>query len=139
MKQFKIFSMYSFVSTIILIFASIICLIGLNIYFVNFNALSFKFFFIMAIGFLFYSLFAVSELIFLNRKKFFKQTIYFILALVVQLFFIFILIEDYGIISFPIAICAMFVSMAIFIMIEILSLYKSSNKSSILINKVKIK
>lgn len=127
-NKFKIFSIYSLVSTIMLIFASIICLTILNFYFANFDTLAFKYFFIMAIGYFFYSLFAASELIFLNRKKYFKQTMYFILALGIQLFFIFILIEDYGIISFPIAISAMFVSMALFILIEILSLNKSSNK-----------
>ena len=57
-----------------------------------------------------------------------RRALAVILALGIQLFFIFILIEDYGIISFPIAISAMFVSMALFILIEILSLIKSSNK-----------
>ena len=66
-----------------------------------------------------FSIFGVSELIFLNRNNYLKQTYYFLTAFFVQLLCIIFLINEIGILAFPISISIMFVIMSILIFLSL--------------------
>ncbi len=121
-KKFKKYSMYSLLTSIFFTFCSVLSLIIINKFIVGIDFLVFKYFSIMVFGYLTYSFFAVSELIFLNNKNYFKQTTYFIVAIFSQLFLILLLINSLGILSFAIAICSMYLVMSVIIANELIKL-----------------
>ena len=116
--HFKKFALFSFLTTIFFITCSFSVLFIFEKYLPNFDKVVFKYLAIMCAGYLFYSIFAVSELMFLNRNKYLKQTYYFLTAVFVQLFCILFWINKIGIMSFPISIAFMFISMSLFILLE---------------------
>ena len=103
-------------------------LLFMNKYLFKINFLVFEYFGIMIFGYLMYSYFGISELIFLNSKKYFKQTLYYILAIFTQLVVILLFINNLGILSFPIAICSMYIMMSLFILAQLLRINFSYNK-----------
>ena len=123
-KHFKKFALFSFLITLFFIACSFSVLFIFKIYLPSFDEVAFKYLIIMCIGYLFYSIFGVSELMFLNRNKYLKQTYYFLAAVSVQLICIIFLINKIGILSFPISIAAMFISMGLFIILEFYKLAK---------------
>ncbi len=126
-KQFKKYSFYSLMASVFFSLCSILILILMNKYLTEINFLVFKYLAIMVAGYLIYSYFAVSELMFLNKKNYFKQTIYFILAILTQLIVIILLINHLGILSFSVAIFSMYIVMSIFILIELIKVNIKNN------------
>ena len=124
-NHFRKFALFSFIITIFFIICSFSVLFIFQKYLTNFDGIAFKYLAIMCFGFLFYSIFGVSELMFLNRNKYLKQTYYFLIAVLVQLFCIIFLINKVGILSFPISISIMFISMGLFILFEFNKLSKT--------------
>ena len=127
--QFKKYSLYSLGTAIFFIIFAVFILFLMNRYLLEINFLVFKYLAIMLIGYLIYSYFAISELMFLNKKNYLKQTFYFIFAIFTQVITILLLINNLGILSFPIAICMMYLMMSIFILIEILKISRLCNKT----------
>ena len=128
LHQFKKYSLYSMVTAILFTILATLTLLFMNKYLFKINFLVFEYFGIMIFGYLIYSYFAISELIFLNSKKYFKQTLYYVLAIFTQLIVILLFINNLGILSFPIAICSMYLMMSIFILVQLLKINFSYNK-----------
>jgi hypothetical protein len=126
--QFKKYSLYSIATAIFFIILAILTLLFMDKYLFKINFLVFEYFGIMIFGYLIYSYFGISELIFLNSKKYFKQTLYYVLAIFTQLIVILLFINNLGILSFPIAICSMYLMMSLFILVELLKINFSYNK-----------
>ncbi len=126
--QFKKYSLYSMATAILFIILAASTLLFMNKYLFKINFLVFEYFGIMIFGYLIYSYFGISELIFLNSKKYFKQTLYYILAIFTQLVVILLFINNLGILSFPIAICSMYIMMSLFILTQLLRINFSYNK-----------
>lgn len=124
-NHFRKFALFSFIITIFFITCSFFVLFIFKKYLPNFDDVTFKYLTIMCFGYLFYSIFGVSELMFLNRNKYLQQTYYFLVAVFVQLFCIIFLINKIGILSFSISIAVMFVTMGLLIFFE---LYRLTNK-----------
>tara|TARA_B110000483_G_C18067077_1_gene492598 strand:+ start:380 stop:937 length:558 start_codon:yes stop_codon:yes gene_type:complete len=121
-KKFKKYSIYSLITSIFFMLCSVLTLLMINKYLIEVNFLVFKYFGIIIAGYLVYSYFAVSELMFLNNKNYLKQTLYFIFAIITQVSVILLLINDLGILSFSIAIFSMYLVMSVFILIELVKI-----------------
>ena len=118
LAHYRRFALFSFFITLFFVVCSFFVLFILQNYLTNFDEITFKYLLIMCIGYLIFSIFGVSELIFLNRNNYLKQTYYFLTAFFVQLLCIIFLINKIGILAFPISISIMFVIMSILIFLE---------------------
>ncbi len=118
LAHYRRFALFSFFITLFFVFCSFFVLFILQNYLITFDEIAFKYLLIMCIGYLIFSIFGVSELIFLNRNNYLKQTYYFLTAFFVQLLCIIFLINKIGILAFPISICIMFLIMSILIFLE---------------------
>ncbi len=129
LDNFKKIAGLSFLITISLIVCSLLVLFILKIYLSFIDHTVLFYLLIMSISYLIYSIFGVSELIFLNSNNYLKQTYYFLTAFFVQLFCIISLIDKIGILSFPISISVMFLSMSLFIFFELIKIKKNKQNS----------
>jgi len=127
-KQFKKYSFYSLMTAIFFTLCSVLLLIIMNKYLIEINFLVFKYLGIMIAGYLIYSYFAISELIFLNEKNYLKQTFYFISAILMQILVILLFINSLGILSFSLAIFSMYLFMSIFVFIELFKINSNCNR-----------
>ena len=107
---------------------SVLLLLIMNKYLIEINFLVFKYLGIMIAGYLIYSYFAISELIFLNKKNYLKQTFYFISAILLQILVILLFINSMGILSFSLAIFSMYLFMSIFVFIELVKINWNCNR-----------